>query len=47
MENLNFIYILLPGCGSHNSAYKESNAVLIERAGDHSSFKMSKQIAPV
>jgi hypothetical protein len=37
----------LPGTGSHISAWSESNAVLIERAGLHSFFKMSKQMAPV
>ena len=33
--------------GSHIKACKDSNAVLTERAGDHSFFKISKQIAPV
>ncbi len=36
-----------PGWGSHNNAYKDNKAVRIDRAGDHSSFKISKQIAPV
>jgi len=33
--------------GSHIKACKDSKAVLTERAGDHSFFKISKQIAPV
>jgi len=37
----------LPGSGAHNKAYNEMRAVLIVRAGVHSFFKMSKQIAPV
>jgi|688.fasta_scaffold330004_1 hypothetical protein len=35
------------GYGAHNNACKESRAVRIVRAGDHSSFNISKQIAPV
>ena len=41
----NFLKIL--GSGAHIRAYKESKAVLILRAGDHSFFRISKQIAPV
>ena len=37
----------IPGSGEHNNAYKESKAVLIDSAGLHSFFKISRQIAPV
>jgi len=35
------------GSGAHNKAYKDNNAVLIDKAGDHSFFNISKHIAPV
>jgi hypothetical protein len=50
MGHLNYSYNtikVLPGSGEHNKAYNESNAVLIDNAGLHSFFKMSRQIAPV
>jgi len=37
----------LPGSAAHKRAYKEMSAVLIVRAGVHSFFKISRQIAPV
>jgi len=37
----------LPGSAAHNKACKEISAVLIVRAGVHSFFKISRQIAPV
>ena len=40
-------YIKIPGSGEHKRACNEIKAVLIVRAGVHSFFKMSKQIAPV
>ena len=50
MGHLNYSYNtikVLPGSGEHNKAYNESKAVLIDNAGLHSFFKMSRQIAPV
>ena len=51
MGHLNYPYNctikVLPGSGEHNKAYNESKAVLIDKAGLHSFFKMSRQIAPV
>ena len=35
------------GSGTHKSAWSESKAVLMVKAGDHSSFKISRQMAPV
>ena len=35
------------GYGAHKSACNDNNAVLIVKAGDHSSFKISRQMAPV
>jgi len=35
------------GSGLHNNAYRDNKAVLIDKAGDHSFFNMSKHIAPV
>ena len=37
----------IPGSGEHIRAYIDNKEVLIARAGDHSSFKISKHIAPV
>lgn len=37
----------LLGSGEHIRAYIDNNEVLIDKAGDHSSFKISKQITPV
>jgi hypothetical protein len=37
----------LLGSGEHNSAYRDRSAVLMVRAGVHSFFRMSRQIAPV
>ena len=39
--------MIIPGSGAHNNAYRDNKAVLIESAGLHSFFKISKQIAPV
>ena len=39
--------VKLPGSGAVKSACIESKAVRIDNAGVHSSFKMSRQIAPV
>ena len=39
--------IKLPGYGSHNNAYNDNSAVRIDSAGDHSSLRISKHIAPV
>jgi len=35
------------GSGAHNKAYSDNKAVLIDNAGLHSFFNISKQIAPV
>lgn len=47
MGNLIIYNIFKPGYGSQSNAYNESNAVRIDNAGDHSSLRMSKHIAPV
>ena len=39
--------MIIPGSGQHNNAYRDNKAVLIESAGLHSFFKISKQMAPV
>jgi hypothetical protein len=39
--------ISIPGSGPHIKAWRDRQAVLIERAGLHSFFKISKQMAPV
>ena len=35
------------GSGAQSKAYKDNKAVLIDNAGDHSFFNISKHIAPV
>lgn len=35
------------GSGAHSKACSDKSAVLIVKAGDHSSFNISRQIAPV
>jgi hypothetical protein len=46
-HELMLFLINLPGSGAHNSACREMSAVLMVRAGVHSFFKMSRQMAPV
>lgn len=42
-----FYYHNILGSGAQSKAYKLNNPVLMLNAGDHSFFKISKQIAPV
>ena len=44
MKNLSKFLL---GSGTYNNTYRDSNAVLILKAGLHSDFKISRQIAPV
>ena len=37
----------IPGSGAHIRACSDRSAVLIDKAGLHSFFKISRQIAPV